>query len=197
MYWQALTLTLTLACAFEIKCLTRSFHRWRTSFQAAFQSTSGAVQRLVSQNFLKLNIQSSQLGVVESLCPLRKHATDETTALKFPRSFFLQSLGFGLLYWSVSRQRNDCSTGPSPGNEGRGGQIKRLEMETLVSNKIHRFALKKSKITVLHIWNERVRALTWQIASKSWSEICLRHSYKMIRYTCTKTPLKRMLQNSY
>ena len=38
----------------------------------------------------------------------------------FPRSFFLQSLGFGLLYWSVSRQRNDCFTGQSPGNEGGG-----------------------------------------------------------------------------
>ena len=36
----------------------------------------------------------------------------------FSRSFFLQSLGFGLLYWSVSRQRNDCFTGQSPGDEG-------------------------------------------------------------------------------
>ena len=36
----------------------------------------------------------------------------------FPRSFFLQSFGFGLLYWSVSRQRNDCFTGQSPGDKG-------------------------------------------------------------------------------
>ena len=35
----------------------------------------------------------------------------------FPRSFFLQSLGVGLLYWAVSKQRNDCCTGQAPGNE--------------------------------------------------------------------------------
>ena len=35
----------------------------------------------------------------------------------FPRTFFLHSLGVGLLYWAVSRQRNVCCPGQSPGNE--------------------------------------------------------------------------------
>ena len=37
----------------------------------------------------------------------------------FSRTFLPQDLGLGLLYWAVSRQRqrNDCCTGQSPGNE--------------------------------------------------------------------------------
>ena len=42
---------LTLTCAFAIKFLTRSFHRWRTSFQAAFQSTSGGGPTIDLHNF--------------------------------------------------------------------------------------------------------------------------------------------------
>ena len=34
----------------------------------------------------------------------------------FPFETFLpQDLGLGLLYWAISRQRNDCVTGQSPG----------------------------------------------------------------------------------
>ena len=57
----------------------------------------------------------------------------------FLRTFLPQDLGLGLLYWAVSRQRqrNDCCTGQSPGNEvtvllvslqasGGGGQIQAM-----------------------------------------------------------------------
>ena len=48
------------------------------------------------------------IGILVVKCP----------TFSFLRSifFFLQGLGFGLLYWAVSRQRNDCCTGQSPGN---------------------------------------------------------------------------------
>ena len=36
----------------------------------------------------------------------------------FPRTFFLQGFGFEVLYWALSRQRNDCCTGQSPGGGG-------------------------------------------------------------------------------
>ena len=38
---------------------------------------------------------------------------------------------------------------------------------------------------ILHIWNERVRAFTSQTASKSWSEICLRHHWNLAQYFAT------------
>ena len=58
----------------------------------------------------------------------------------FPRTFLLQELGLGLLYWAVSRQRqrkdcftgqsprqrNDCFTGQSPGKGNGGGQIQAM-----------------------------------------------------------------------
>ena len=38
---------------------------------------------------------------------------------------------------------------------------------------------------VLHIWNERVRVFTLQAASKSWSELCLRHHWNVAQYFAT------------
>ena len=38
---------------------------------------------------------------------------------------------------------------------------------------------------VLHIWNERVRVFTWQAASKTWSELCLRHHWNVAQYFAT------------
>ena len=54
------------------------------------------------------------------------------------RTFLPQDLGLGLLYWAVSRQRqrNDCCTGQSPGNEvtvllvslqARGGGVGQIQ----------------------------------------------------------------------
>lgn len=42
---------------------------------------------------------------------------------KHAAPFFLQGLGFGALYWAVSKQRNGCSTGQSPGNEMTALQV--------------------------------------------------------------------------
>ena len=38
---------------------------------------------------------------------------------------------------------------------------------------------------VLHIWNERVRVFTLQAASKTWSELCLRHHWNVAQYFAT------------
>ena len=38
---------------------------------------------------------------------------------------------------------------------------------------------------ILHIWNERVRVFTWQAASKTWSENCLRHHWNVAQYFAT------------
>ena len=38
---------------------------------------------------------------------------------------------------------------------------------------------------VLHIWNDRVRVFTWQAASITWSELCLRHHWNVAQYFAT------------
>ena len=51
-----------------------------------------------------------KLAAFVSQCP-------KTVLFLFPRTFFLQGFGFGLLYWAISTQRNDCCTRQSAGNE--------------------------------------------------------------------------------
>ena len=46
---------------------------------------------------------------------------------------------------------------------------------------------------IFHIWNERVRGFTSQTASKSWSEICLRHHWNVAQYFAT-LPVHRWIK---
>ena len=62
-------------------------------------------------------------NVITSLDTCQLHVPQQCIAIHFEheRYFFflapssLQGLGFGLLYWAVSRQRRNCRTGQSPG----------------------------------------------------------------------------------
>ena len=73
-------------------------------------------------------------NVITGLDTCQLHVPQQCIAIHFEheRYFFflapssLQGLGFGLLYWAVSRQRRNCRTGQSPGNKTLkrgGGQI--------------------------------------------------------------------------